>query len=76
MVIVFQSSDYGLFSIAKSLLEANGIDFITSGESLQDVIGGGRLGGANIVAGPAQLLVPEDQLDRARELLAELARES
>ncbi len=72
MAIVFETSDYGLFEMAKSLLQANAIDFVTSKESLQDVIGGGRMGGLNIVAGPAQLAVPENQLERARELLADL----
>jgi hypothetical protein len=72
MVIVLQSSDLGKFTIAKSLLEANGIDFVTSGERLQDIIGGGRLGGTNIAAGPAQLEVREDQAEQARELLADI----
>ncbi len=76
MVIVFQTSDFGLFEIAKSLLEANDIDFITSKEPLQDVIGGGRMGGFNIVAGPAQLAVHENQLELAQELLADLDPDS
>ena len=72
LVIVLQTSDLGKFTFAKSLLEANGIDFVTSGERLQDIIGGGRLGGTNIVAGPAQLAVYEDQAEQARELLADI----
>jgi len=72
MVIVLHTSDLGKFTIAKSLLEANGINFVTSGEQLQDIIGGGRLGGMNIVAGPAQLAVHEDQAEQARELLADI----
>ena len=76
MVIVFESSDFAAFEIAKSLLKANGIEFITAREPLQDLIGGGRLGGSNIVAGAAQLAVPESQLEEAQELLAELDRES
>jgi len=72
MVVVLQTSDLGKFTIAKSLLQANGIDFVTPGESLQDVIGGGRLGGTNIVTGPAQLAVREDQAEQAQELLADI----
>ncbi len=72
MVIAFETSDFALFEMAKSLLRANGIDFITTKEPLQDVIGGGRMGGSNIVAGPAQLSVPENEVERARELLTDL----
>lgn len=72
MVVVFETSDFTLFEMAKSLLKANGIDFMTAKESLQDVIGGGRMGGLNIIAGPAQLSVPESEVERAQELLAEL----
>jgi hypothetical protein len=72
MVIVLRTSDLGRFTIAKSLLEANGIDFVTAGEPLQDIIGGGRLGGTNIAAGPAQLAVRENQAEQVRELLADI----
>jgi hypothetical protein len=72
MVVVFETSDFTLFEMAKSLLKANAIEFMTAKESLQDLIGGGRMGGLNIIAGPAQLSVPESEVERAQELLAEL----
>jgi hypothetical protein len=74
MIIVYVTSDLGRFEIAKSLLKANGIDFVVSGEALQDIIGGGRIGGINIMTGPAQIAVSEDDAEDARELLADLDR--
>jgi hypothetical protein len=72
MVKVFESSDLGKFAIAKSLLDANNIDFIVSGEGLQDIIGADRIGGFNIITGPAQIAVPDDEAESALELLADL----
>ena len=72
MVVVFESGDLGRFEIAKSLLQANGITFAVSGEILQDLVGGGRIGGANVLTGPARLGVAEEDAEKARELLSDL----
>lgn len=71
-IVVFESSDYGAFSMAQSVLRAHGIEFEATGELLQDLIGGGRLGGVNIAVGPARLAVSPERADAARELLADL----
>jgi hypothetical protein len=72
MINVYATSDLLKFEIAKSILSGSGIKFIVSGERLQDIIGAGRIGGFNILTGPAQLAVPDDQAKSARELLADL----
>jgi hypothetical protein len=72
MVVILRTSDLVRFELAKSILQANGIQFITRGEGLQDIIGAGRLGGGNIAAGPAELAVSADDVEQAQELLGEL----
>ena len=71
-VPVFATPDPAALAIAKSILMGADIQYVVAGESLQDVIGGGRIGGLNLVTGPVQLSVPAEQADVARELLAEL----
>jgi hypothetical protein len=73
LVPVFQSGDEGQILVAKSLLEAEGIDYFVRGEALQDLFGWGRLAvGFSNVVGPALFVVRKDDEDRARELLRDL----
>ena len=70
---VLTTGDPGVIAVAKSLLDAEGIEYLVRAEGLQDLFGGGRLGaGYNILAGPAEFVVREDDAARARELLADL----
>ena len=72
LVTVLRSADSGLLAVAQSLLRSADIPTLVRGEALQDLIGAGRIGGCNIVTGPAELQVrPEDAAD-AREILREL----
>ena len=71
-VTVLETADQGLLAVAKSLLEEADIPFFAKGEGIQDLIGGGRIGAFNILAGPVQLQVPADDADEARELLKQL----
>jgi hypothetical protein len=71
-VTVLETSDQGLIAVAKSLLEEADIPFFAKGEGIQDLIGGGRIGAFNILAGPIQLQVPAHDADAARELLKDL----
>jgi hypothetical protein len=72
LVPVLATGDAGLISVAKSLLEAEGVEYLLRGEGLQDLFGFGRLTGFNYVVGPAEFLVRADDVDRARELLKDL----
>jgi hypothetical protein len=76
MLVILRTSDLARFEFAKSILTSSGIEFVTRGELLQDIIAGGRLGGENIAAGPAELAVPDHEATRARELLADLLEDS
>lgn len=73
LTTVFASGDPALIAVAKSLLEAEQIDYLVRGEGVQDLFGWGRVGaGYNIVTGPAQFVVREEDAQRARELLREV----
>jgi hypothetical protein len=73
LVPVFATGDAGLISLAKSLLEAEGIDYYGRGEGVQDLFGWGRIAaGFNLVVGPVQFLVRADDAERARDLLKAL----
>jgi hypothetical protein len=66
-----------LIALAKSLLDAEGIAYLVRGENVQDLFGWGQLGaGFNIVTGPAEFVVREDDAQRARELLRNLTDSS
>jgi putative signal transducing protein len=70
---VLTTGDPGVIAVAKSLLDAEAIEYLVRAEGLQDLFGWGRLGaGYNILAGPAEFVVREDDAARARELLADL----
>jgi hypothetical protein len=66
---VLRTADAGLIPLAKSLLEAEGIEYLVRGENLQDLFGAGRLGGYNRIIGPAEFLVHAHNAERARTLL-------
>ena len=68
LVTVLETEDHIQLAVAKSLLEAEGIECETQGEAGQEVFGLGPLPG---VTGPVRLLVaPEDEED-ALALLAD-----
>lgn len=69
VVPVFRTGDQAKILVAKSLLEAEGIDFLVRGEGLQDLFGWGRLlTPFNYVVGPVEFAVREGDAARAREL--------
>ena len=72
LVTVFATGDAGLISIVKSLLEAEGIDYLGRGEGLQDLFGGGRIAAGFNVVGPVEFLVRGEDAERARDLLKRL----
>jgi hypothetical protein len=74
LVPVFRTGDAGLIALAKSLLEGEGIEYMARGDGLQDLFGGGRLGGGfNYVVGPVEFVVRSDDAPRVRALLRDLA---
>ena len=77
LVSVFRTGDAGLVALAKSLLEAEGIEYMARGDGLQDLFGWGRLGaGFNYVVGPVEFVVRRDDAQRANVLLRDLTLSS
>ena len=75
LVRVLSAGDAGLIAIARSLLEAEGIQFLLKGDGLQDLFGMGRITEYSYVVGPAEFWVRADDARRASELLADLKAE-
>lgn len=74
-VAVVSTGDPLLIALSKSLLDEASIPYVTMGETLQDLISPGRFGlGFNQVAGPIELLVPEDHLEEALMLCDDLEK--
>jgi Putative prokaryotic signal transducing protein len=70
LVPVFQTGDAALIAIAKSLLDAEGIEYHVRGEEVQDLFAWGRFGfGFNPITGAPVFIVREDDAERARQLL-------
>ena len=67
---VLETSDPALLTVARSLLEAEGIPSFAQGEVLQEFLGWGRLpSGSNLITGPVRLQVPRERAAEARALL-------
>jgi hypothetical protein len=70
VVTVLASSNPASVIMAKLLLEAEGIRFVTEGEGVQDFFGIGRLdGGYNPFTGPVQLRVASENVFLALDAL-------
>lgn len=62
-----------LLPVAKSLLQAEGIAYVTRNEHTQEMVGWGSFGaGFNPVIGAVELWVDADRLEEAVELLGDL----
>jgi len=69
---VYATGDPALVALVKSLLEDVEIEYFTKGYEIQDLIGGGTLGGSNYAIGPVEFVVAGKDAPTARELLAHL----
>lgn len=63
LVPIFRTGDAGVTALAKSLLEGEGIEYLTRGDGLQNLY----------VVGPVEFVVRKDDAPRARTLLRDLA---
>lgn len=74
LVTVFATGEAALIAVAKSLLEAEGIDYVVRGEGLSNLFGHGLITTYNfVVGGPPEFMVREEDAERAREMLKDLA---
>lgn len=72
-ITVLESGDPGLLAIAKSILEAAGIQYFAKGEGVQDLFAAGRFGtGFNPFTGAVELQVAAEDGDQAKALLRDL----
>ena len=75
LVKVFESGNAALIPLIESVFSDAGIDFMTKGESIQDLFGAGRLGtNLNFVIGPVEFYVTEQDAEEARRIVADLAQ--
>jgi hypothetical protein len=72
LVKVLATGDAGLIGIARSLLDAEGVEYLLRGDGLQDLFGLGRVTGFSYAMGPAEFWVRAEDAERARELLKDL----
>lgn len=74
LVQVFEGGNPAIIPLVESVLDEAGIEFSTSSENLQDLFGGGRLGGTwNFLIGPVKFFVREEDEQNARAVLAVMA---
>jgi len=69
LVSVLETGDPAEMAFAESLLLEAGIDYTKQGDRVQDLFGIGRVGGFNVLTGPAKLLVYEADAEAAAHLL-------
>ncbi len=72
LVTILSTGDRGAIAMAKSLLEAEGIQYLVKNEAAQDLLAYGGFGGFNPIAGPIEIQVAEEDAEKARELLKDL----
>ena len=72
LVAVLESGDPAEIAFVESLLLEAGIPYSKQGDRVQDLFGIGRLGGFNVLTGPARLLVQVEHAEAAREILRDL----
>jgi hypothetical protein len=70
LVTVLRSNDESQLTVAKSLLEAEGIRCLLKGSGAQGIVDFGQLTGASLAMNPIELRVRSDDAEAARELLA------
>lgn len=69
LVPVLKSYDEAELLMVRSLLEAAGIPAYMSGEAMTDIAADHLFGSPNFAGGPAELRVPADRAEDAKEVL-------
>ena len=72
LVSVLETGDPAEMAFVESLLLEAGIPYTKQGDRVQDLFGIGRLGGFNVLTGPARVLVPSEYAAAAEEVLRDL----
>lgn len=70
LVVVFRPANASESLVAESILRSAEIEFMTRGESVQELFGIGRFGaGSSLVVGPVEILVRSEDAADARAML-------
>lgn len=72
LVCVLETGDPAEMALVESLLLEGRISYTKQGDRVQDLFGIGRLGGFNILTGPARVLVAKDDAEAAEEIIRAL----
>jgi len=72
LLSVLETGDPAEMAFVESLLLEGNIPYVKQGDRVQDLFGIGRLGGFNVLTGPAKLLVAEEHVEAVREILRDL----
>jgi hypothetical protein len=72
LVTVLETGDPSLLLVTKSLLDVEGVPSFVEGVGVYEGLGAGRIAGADLPMGPGRLRVRPENVDAARELLAQL----
>ncbi|HJQ40873.1 MAG TPA: DUF2007 domain-containing protein [Thermoanaerobaculia bacterium] len=77
LVKIYEGGNPALLAVIESVLDDAGIEYSTTSENLQDLIGGGRFGfgGFNYLIGPVKFFVRAADESEARALLDQLKDE-
>ena len=74
LVTVFTTGHEGVVALVKSILDEAQIEFVAKGEGIQDLFGVGIIGtGFNVITGPIEFQVLEDNAEYAKELLKDVS---
>jgi hypothetical protein len=77
LVKVYESGNAAIIPLVESLFDDAAIEYMVKNETIQDMIGGGRLGVSyNFLLGPVYFFVHPDDADEARAIVATLALET
>lgn len=74
LVTIFTTGHEGVVVLVKSILDEAQIRYIAKGEGVQDLFGVGVIGtGFNIITGPIEFQVLEEDAEYAKELLKDVS---
>lgn len=74
LVTIFTTGHEGVVALVKSVLDEAQIQYIAKGEGIQDLFGVGIIGtGFNVITGPIEFQVLEEDVEYARDLLKDVS---
>ena len=69
LITVYIPNDQADYLVIGSLLDSAGIEYFSLNAGVQNLFGGGEIGGYNIAAGAIEIQVSEENVDIANKLI-------